>query len=875
MLFLLLACTGEEDTEPPRTNNVPTLLEVRLDPPEVRATDTVQAIPSASDLDGDDITFSFDWTLDGIPVTDVDGDTWPAGRAIRDQVLEVEVGVSDGFSFGEPYTAQVTLLNSPPTIDDLHIEPETPGIGDPLECYAVTADADGDGVSSTFSWTVDGVDQGPGDKHLERDFARNTQLTCTITSTDSIDTTGPLTSEVVTIGNSPPTVPVLELRPDPPTACAAGDVFMTSESVDPDGDPLTYEVEWRDGDGNVIWSEFEYPAETFETQTAYQVAVWSDDGFFQSEPATLDFTAISGGETVGNGVDDDCDGLVDEWIDAAWESQQLWWGQVEDGQAGYALGVGDLDADGLDDLVAGRVGESDLLIWYGRNIDPASPVLGDPDLEIEGAKSTASVSLADVDGDGRDDLLVGVPGDDTADLDAGAAYLVYAHDLVDGGELSDLATWSYLGDARQERLGSAVALGDLNGDGHADIALGEPTASAPGTDAGEVYVFLNLGSSPDVTLQGGGRSGEFGTSVSIIDDISGDGVAELAVGAPARDDTEPDGGLVAIWFGGSGLSDGLVEDADVRIGGSIRRSYLGAEPVGAADMDGDGIAELAIGTQETRDGVDLPGTIWLFDGSTLAADNDLTAAFASVEGTAHNGWLGLYGAGPLLGDTDGSGSADLVVGAGGEGVVYLWRGSQLIAGGTFTEADATIVVAQEDAGDSFGRWGLLADTDGDGVQDLISSAYRSDVYADRGGALYVMRPPFGVPAQNWEPECERVDGLTLCRRPKTWADARVHCQSLLLDLVQITDTADNAALGAIADTRYPAGRDRGQWWIGLSDATTEGTWVWLDETSETTVTAWASTPTASTSRNCAVLNEPGLAEWDDLGCDEERFFLCR
>jgi hypothetical protein len=211
---------GEATATTTILNTPPMLVGVELSPPSPSTLEALTCAPGASsDADGDDVTYQYRWTLDGVEAG-VFSDTLESERTERGDVVVCYVTPDDGDTLGdEVVSLPVTVQNTAPSVASVMVMPADARTGDDLTCIASgMADDDADEVVLSYAWTVNGVAAGDDASVLAADaHAKGDEVRCTVTPTDGTDEGDALTSDAVTVQNTAPSVASVSISPGAPT----------------------------------------------------------------------------------------------------------------------------------------------------------------------------------------------------------------------------------------------------------------------------------------------------------------------------------------------------------------------------------------------------------------------------------------------------------------------------------------------------------------------------------------------------------------------------------------------------------------------------------------------------------------------------------
>ncbi len=286
--------------------------------------------------------------------------------------------------------------------------------------------------------------------------------------------------------------------------------------------------------------------------------------------------------------------------------------------------------------------------------------------------------------------------------------------------------------------------GDLDGDGYSDLVVGASGDDDAGNSAGALYVYFGSASgvlaSSELkrTASDAAASDFLGFFVSGAGDVDGDGYDDVVVGARGDDDQGALSGSAYVYYGSATGLQATAEDKLTASDGAAS-DYFGTAVRGAGDLDGDGYDDVVVGAPYDDDLGSSSGALYVYYGSATGIRSSSETKLTASDGAAGDE-LG-YPIG-RLGDLDGDGYDDLVVGAHyddddgtSSGSAYVYFGS---SSGLRVDSERKLTAPDAEAGAEFGLWvGGTGDVDGDGLPDLVVGAPYHDLDGTDVGAVYV------------------------------------------------------------------------------------------------------------------------------------------
>lgn len=439
------------------------------------------------------------------------------------------------------------------------------------------------------------------------------------------------------------------------------------------------------------------------------------------------------------------------------EDTPYYTGENSSDQLGYSTAVGDFNGDGYDDILTGAIAvdtggtnSGSAYIIYGTASQlPGGSIADHPELQgaVSSDQAGNSVAAGDLNGDGYDDIIVGVYRSDQAASNAGSTYILYgsSSEFTDGA-LDDGIRID--GANTGDDSGYTVQVANLNGDAYTDLLIGSIDYLS-GATGGAIHLLYgqstqftagDLSSYPVIsapTTSDGVAAFQPG-----VGDVNGDGYDDLLLGAyTATNNGSRSGEAYVVYGAASELTSASTDDLITFTGEESYRIQVNTVSI-TADLNGDGYDDIISGSHRGSLSGDSQGNLTILYGGSENYEDSIASKTSTIFGENRNDYLSANRA-LDSGDFNGDGYDDIAVGAYGyddegsqEGALYIIYGSST----EFEEYTITSAVKYigVNSADSLGKTVSVGDFNGDGYDDITVGAYSYDAISDDEGALYII-----------------------------------------------------------------------------------------------------------------------------------------
>jgi hypothetical protein len=242
LVFVLagnFSCGKEDRTEPQsRTNSPPVISSLNISPEKPTEDSELNSVIWGHDPDGDPVTYQYQWLRNDEEIIGENRNSLKSGNFKKGELIQVRVTPSDGKINGPPFlSAPVKIVNSPPVIPEVWIEPKVAYVTDRLKVNVKNSDPDGDVIYYTYQWERNGVvlNEENGEVLEQGRFKKGDSIAVTVTPDDRENLGKPKKSDPIIILNSPPI-----FVSSPPTSAEGTKYAYHVKTNDPDQDPVSF-----------------------------------------------------------------------------------------------------------------------------------------------------------------------------------------------------------------------------------------------------------------------------------------------------------------------------------------------------------------------------------------------------------------------------------------------------------------------------------------------------------------------------------------------------------------------------------------------------------------------------------------------------------
>jgi hypothetical protein len=312
--------TGSDSHTETIANRLPSLTGVLVSPDPAYVGDTLTCnYATISDADDDPVSVQYEW-WNGTTSLATGSSTWvvtePAGATITCFATPW-----DGHGLGTTVSDLVHIQNAPPTVDSLSLSPTSPNTVATVTASVTASDPDGDPVYLDYQWLVNGVAvSGATSTSLDglTNFDKGDTVAVTVSPRGPTTTGIPVTSTAVTVVNTPPLAPILEITPGLPSTSDDLLCEVTTGAYDLDMDSVSYSATWADSTGATAstTSTTIFPGDTLPAALTASEDVWTctvtpndgdDDGPTATASVAVDCDMDGDGSVAATCGGDDCD----------------------------------------------------------------------------------------------------------------------------------------------------------------------------------------------------------------------------------------------------------------------------------------------------------------------------------------------------------------------------------------------------------------------------------------------------------------------------------------------------------------------------------------------------------------------------------------